>query len=147
MEKKDYTLLKLIGVGAGCLILAAGVGVFLFSRFYFYLRGPTKMLDDHVHAINSGNYQLAYTHLSEDLKQDISYEEFRHDLERFSSVLPSQSSSFSEVEIANDKASVQGTLTGRDGAIFPVEYELTRVKGVWKISTYHWTPPGERIRI
>ena len=145
MEQKD--ILKMIGVGAGCLLLITGVGAFLVSRFYFYMRAPTRMLDAHVQAINSGNYQLAYTHFSDDLKQDISFDEFREDLERFSSVLPSVNSSFSHVNVVNNKASIEGTLTGRDGAIFPVEYELTREKGVWKITTYHWTLPGERIRI
>ena len=147
MDTKDHTTLKVIGVGAGCLLLVAGVGAFLISRFYFYARGPTKMLDDHIQAINAGNYELAYTHFSEDLKQDVSYQDFRQDLEEFASLLPSQNSSFSQVNIVNDKASVEGTLTGRDGAIFPVQYELIKEKGVWKISIYHWTSPGERIRV
>jgi hypothetical protein len=147
MERKDRTVLKAIGVGAGCLLLVAGVGAFLLSRFYFYMRGPTRMLDEHMQAINAGNYHLAYTHFSDDLKQDVSFEEFRTELDEFSSVLPSQKSYFTEVKVINNVASIEGTLTGRDGAIFPVEYKLIREKGVWRIDTYHWTPPGERIRI
>ena len=145
--KKDNSLLKIVGIGAGCLLLVAGVGAFFISRFYFYLRGPTKMLNDHIQAINAGNYEVAYRHFSQDFKEDISYRSFRSDLEEFSSLLPSVDSSFSNVRIVNDKATVEGTLTGRDGAIFPVAYELIKEKGIWKISMYQWTSPGERIRV
>jgi hypothetical protein len=147
MEERDRTIIKAVAAGAGCLVLVIGVGAFLISRVYFYMNGPRRMLDDHIRAINSGNYQLAYTHFTDDLKQDISYDEFRQNLEAFSSVLPGQESSFSHVKVVNDNASVEGTITGRDGAIFPVEYRLVRQNGVWRISMYHWTPPGERIRI
>jgi hypothetical protein len=145
--KKDHTLLKIVGIGAGCLLLIVGVGGFFISRFYFYLRGPTKMLNDHIEAINAGNFESAYLHFSQEFKNEISYRNFRSDLEEFSSLLPSQDTSFYNVKIVNDKATVEGTLTGRDGAIFPVAYELVKEKGVWKIATYHWTPPGERIRV
>jgi hypothetical protein len=145
--KKDHSLLKIVGIGAGCLLLIGGIGAFFISRFYFYMRGPTKMLNDHIQAINSGNYEAAYLHFSQDLKRDTSYQDFRLDLEEFSSLLPSQDSTFSDVKILNNKATVEGTMTGRDGAIFPIAYVLIKEKGVWKISTYHWTSPGERIRV
>ena len=145
--EKDHTVLKFVGIGAGCLLIIAAVGAFLISRFYFYTRGPIRMIDEHIEAINAGNYRLAYGYFSEDLQEEISYQEFRENLEEFSSLLPSRESSFSNVNIVNDKASVEGTLTGRDGAIFPVEYELIKEKGVWRISTYHWISPGERIQV
>jgi hypothetical protein len=145
--KNSHSALKLIGAGAGCLLLVVGVGAFLLSRFYFYMRGPTRMIDDHIDAINTGNYELAYTHFSEDLKRDVSYQNFKEDLDGFSSMLPTRSSDFSKISVRDDRASVEGTLTGRDWAIFPVQYELIREKGVWKIVTYHWISPGERIRI
>lgn len=146
-ENKNHSLLKIIGVGAGCFVLFAAISAFLITRVYSYLRSPTRMLQNHIGAINDGNYESAYQHFSQDFKRDVSYQDFREDLEEFSSLLPSLDSSFSRVKIVNDRASVEGTLTGRDGAIFPVVYELVREKGVWKISTYVWTSPGERIRV
>ena len=145
--RKDHSLFKIVGIGAGCLLLFAGAGAFFFSRFYSYLRGPTKMLNDHIQAINAGNYEDAYRHFSQDFKKDTSYQNFRSDLEEFSSLLPSQDSTFSNIKIVNDKATVEGTLTGRDGSIFPVAYALIKERGVWKISTYQWTSPGERIQV
>ncbi len=105
------------------------------------------MLEDHIRAINQSNYELAYTYFAEDLKEDFSLQEFREELERFSSLLPSRNSSFSHVTVVNNKATIEGTLTGRDGAIFPVRYELIREQGVWRISNYQWTSPGERIYV
>ena len=146
-EKKDQSILTVIVLGAACFLLITGVGVFIASRFYFYLRSPARTIEDHLKAINSGNYEVAYRHFSQDLKGDVSYQDFRDKLEEFSPLLPSRESTFSNVDIQNDKASIEGTLTGRDGAIFPVSYELIKEKGEWKISTYEWTSPGERIRI
>ena len=144
-EKKDHTLLKALAAGLGCLLLIAGIGGLLVYRFYFHMRGPTRMLEDHLQAINQGNYELAYTHFTEDLTEEISLQDFREQLEEFSSLLPSRDSSFSDVKVVNNKATVDGTLTGRDGAIFPVQYELMKQQGVWKISNFQWTSPGERI--
>jgi hypothetical protein len=144
-QKKDHTLLKILAAGIGCLVLVSGIAAFLLYRFYFYARGPSKMLEDHIRAINEGNYELAYTHFTEDLKEDVSLREFREQLDEFSSLLPTRDTSFSHVKIVNKKAAVEGTMTGRDGSIFPVQYELIQEKGVWKISNYQWTSPGERI--
>jgi hypothetical protein len=146
-EKKDHTLLKIVTAGIGCLVLVSGIAAFLFYRFYFYARGPSKMLEDHIEAINQGNYELAYTYFAADLKEDVSLQEFREQLDGFSTLLPTRDNSFAHIKIVNNRASVDGTMTGRDGSIFPIQYELIREQGVWKISNYQWTNPGERIYV
>jgi|GEM_PF-2651231 len=145
--EKDNTWIKVVISGIGCFSLIIGISAFLISKFYFSVRAPTRILEEHIRAMNEGNFELAYTHFSESFKRETSYRGFRQQMEEFSSLLPCQDSSFREVKIVNDKASVEGTLTGRDGAIFPVQYELIRENGVWKISRYQWTSPGERITI
>jgi hypothetical protein len=145
--RKDHTIVKVLIAGAGCLSLVIGIGAFLVGKFYFSVREPTRTIEEHIHAINEGNYEVAYAQFTEDFRRNTSYREFREQMEEFSSLLPSQSSSLPDVKIVNDKASVEGTLTGRDGAIFPVQYELVKEKGVWKISTYRWTSPGDRIKV
>ena len=145
--RKEHTILKVLIAGAGCLSLVIGIGAFLISKFYFSVRAPTRTIEEQIHAINEGNFEIAYGQFTEDFRRNTSYHEFRAQIEEFSSLLPSQSSSFRDVKIVNNKASVEGTLTGRDGAIFPVQYELIKEKGVWKISTFRWTSPGDRIRV
>ena len=145
--KKSNAWVKVVVAGIGCFSLVLGISAFLISKFYFSLRAPTKTIEAHIHAINEGNYELAYTNFSESFKRETSFRQFRDDIEQFSSLLPSQNSTFRNVNIVNDKATVEGTLTGRDGAIFPVQYELIRENGVWKITRYRWTSPGDRIRV
>jgi hypothetical protein len=145
--KKDNTWLKVIVAGIGCFSLLIGISVFLISRFYVSLRAPTRTIEEQLAAINDGNLELAYTKFSESYRQENSYEEFRDQMEEFSSLLPTQKSSFRDIKVVNNKALVAGTLIGRDGAIFPAEYELIKENGGWKISKYHWISPGERIRV
>ena len=147
LPRKDNTLIKVLIAGAGCLSLIIGIGAFLISKFYFSVRAPARTIEEHIHAINEGNFELAYAQFTEDFRRDTSYREFCAQMEEFSSLLPSLDSSFQEVKIVNGKASVEGTLTGRDGAIFPVQYELIKLKGVWRISKYQWTSPGDRIKV
>jgi uncharacterized protein DUF4864 len=145
--KKDSTWLKVIVAGIGCFALLIGIGAFVASKFYFSMRAPTRTIQEHLSAINEGNFELAYTKFSESYKRENSFQKFRDDMEEFSSLLPAEKSSFGNISIVNDHASVEGTLTGRDGAIFPVQYELMKENGVWRITKFHWTSPGERIRV
>jgi len=146
-KRKDNTVLKVILAGVGCLSLVIGIGAFVASKFYFSVRAPTRIVEEHIHAINEGNFEVAYSQFTEKYRRKTSYRQFRAQIEEFSSLLPSQESTFRDVHIANDRASLEGTLTGRDGAIFPVRYELIKENGIWKISKFRWTSPGERIRV
>ena len=124
--KKDNTWIKVIVAGIGCFSLVIGIAAFLVSKFYLSMRAPTRTIEEHLAAINEGNFELAYTKFSESYRRENSFQKFRDDMEEFSSLLPSEKSNFGNISIINDKALIEGTLTGRDGAIFPVHYELNK---------------------
>ena len=142
--KKESTLIRVLLAGCGCLVLIAIVVALFFGKMWGFTRGPSRTVEQHLKAINSDNFATAYNHFSKSYRRETSYEKFRSQIENFSSLLPYASVSLNKVNVANNNASVDGTLTGKDGAIFPIHYELVREEGDWKISGYEWTSPGER---
>lgn len=143
-EKKDNLLLKLVVGGCGCLIVLAIIFIFLFGRIFGFTHGPTRVVETHLKAINSDDYTGAYAQFSRGYRERTSYEDFRTELREFANLLPYKNYSLSRVTVNNDKARVEGTISARDGAIFPVRYDLVREQGKWRISGYQWTAPGER---
>ena len=143
-EKKDPTLLRILLAGcAVLLIVGVGFGIF-FGKFFSFTKAPTKTVRTHLEAINKRDYEQAYSLFTTDYRRSNSFEDFRTEVGAFSPLLPYRDLKLHSVKIVNDQASVDGTLTGRDGSVFPVHYELIRKKEIWKISSFEWTSPGER---
>lgn len=143
-QGKDNVLLKLVLGGCGCLMVIAVICVLLFGRIFGFTHGPTRVVEFQLKAINSENYSLAYGEFSRDFQARTSLEEFRNDIRAYMTLLPYKSYSLNRMTVNNDKARVEGTIIGRDGAIIPVRYDLIRERGKWKITNYEWTSPGER---
>ena len=143
-EKKDRTLLNILFAGCGCLVLIGIISIFFFGRFFNNMRGPARAVNTQLKAINNGNYALAYTQFSRKFRTETSQQQFRQDLEPFATLLPYKDSNLSRISVDNGKAVVEGTLTARDGAIVPVNYQLIEEDGKWRIQSYQWTPPGNR---
>jgi len=138
----SYTL-----VASGCLVLIAAIAVFLFLRISGTANGPSRAVRDHLTAINRGDVDTAYDSFTQEYRRTHPREVFRHELYEFADQLPCRRSRFTNVSVHDDEAEVGGTLTGRNGALFPIRYELIREKGKWKIRAYHWEPPGDQQRI
>ncbi|HET6266342.1 MAG TPA: DUF4864 domain-containing protein [Acidobacteriota bacterium] len=131
----------------GCFLILAGLAAFFAGKFYSTLKGPNRVVKKHLEAINSGDFELAYTQFSSRYKTTTTLGEFRTDLRSFAPLLPYKSYHLSRVEVNGANAIVEGTVTGRDGSIFPVHYELIREKDKWRIKTFQWTSPGARIAV
>ncbi|HSP07601.1 MAG TPA: hypothetical protein VLR94_10510 [Acidobacteriota bacterium] len=143
-ERKNHTLRNMVIGGFGCLFLIGAVVAFILMRFSGFAEGPTRAVRHHLNSINQGNIHTAYSDFTTDYKKHHTMDDFQKELSLFADQLPCRTSHFSRVNVVNEKAEVGGTLTGRDGSLFPVEYQLIREKGEWKIQTYHWEPPGEQ---
>lgn len=146
-ERTKNKTLKFLTRGFGCLLILAALAAFFVGKFYLSLKGPNRVVQNHLEAINSGDFELAYTQFSIRYKTTTTFGEFRTDLRNFSSLLPYRSYHLSRVEVSGANAVVEGTVTGRDGSIFPVYYELIREKDKWRIKTFQWTFPGARISV
>jgi hypothetical protein len=146
-EKKDRTLVSVLLAGCGCLLIIGVIAVLLAGKFFNVMRGPTKVVKHHLEAINHGNYLLAYGQFTQKFQKNHSNEEFRRDLQGFSSILPYKEVDLKQTRIQNDRAFVDGTLVGKDGAIVPIHYELVKENDQWHISHYQWSPPGNLEKI
>jgi Domain of unknown function (DUF4864) len=141
-EKKDRTLIGVLLTGCGCLTIIGILFVIGAGKFFGAVRGPGRIVRSQLEAISIGNYQLAYSYFSSDFRKNHSLQEFRNDLQEFLILFPLRKIELNQTNIVNDRAVVDGTIVGKDGAIVPIHYELVKEKAQWRIQTYHWTSPG-----
>jgi hypothetical protein len=146
-ESKDRTLIRIVVAGIGCLFVVAAIVAVLFGKFIFSVRAPNRIVETHLEALNHGNYKQAYEYFDRGFRHDMSLGEFRSQVEEFSSWLPFRDTTLNRIQVVNQKAVVDGVVTGKDGSIFPVHYELSKEKDGWKITDYRWTPPGNTISL
>jgi len=143
-QSKDSTLLTLVVAGCGCLILIGILFAFFAGKFFMGVMDPPRTVKEHIKALNDGDFNLAYSYLSVEYRRKHSFEVFKSEIDAFSDSLPVAETSLNRVNIKNDKATVEGMLTGRNGVVFPVRYILVREKRQWKIEEFDWEPPGEQ---
>jgi len=125
MKKVLLILGALFVVGAA----VAGTGVYLILR---YTGEPVKVVRAQLDAINRNNYLAAYNYCSSAFKQNTSAPEFAVFLES-NPVMKTSDSTFSNRSINNGVATIQGTLTGRNGQVVTVKYTLVRERDQWVI--------------
>lgn len=145
--RKDHALRNLAFGGFGCLILTAAVAALVILRFSNFAGGPSRIVQRQLNSINQGRIHTAYEDFTLDYRKHHSLLEFEKDLAVFANQLPCRSAHFSRVSVSNNKARVTGTLTGKDGSLFPVEYQLIRERGNWRIQEYRWELPGDLQKI
>jgi len=146
-QSKDRTLIKLVVGGIGCLFVIGIIVAVIFGKFVFAVRAPNRTVETHLKALNDGNYEQAYKYFAPTFRQDTSLNDFRAQVQEFSTLLPFRDTTLNRIQVVNEKAVVDGVITGKDGSIFPVHYELLKGKDGWKITDYRWTQPGETITL
>lgn len=85
-------------------------------------------------ALQTGQMDQAYSYTSKDYQKYISIENFRKYVDQSSALKNNQSSNFDNPQIVNNKGSLSGTLTEKDGTTTRVVYQLIKEQGQWKIS-------------
>ncbi|MCI0443497.1 DUF4864 domain-containing protein [bacterium] len=143
-QSKDSTLLKLVIAGCGCLILIAVLFAFFAGKLFFRVMDPPRVVKAQIKALNDGNLNDAYGYFSVEYRKKHNLTSFKSDIDAFSDILPIEQDSLNRVTVENNKASVEGMLTGHNGVVFPVHYILIREKREWKIDEYNWEPPGQQ---
>ena len=121
-----------------CLIVSGIAALFGFGVFSFYssVSAPVGPVKDQLKAINSGDFEAAYEYCSNEFKKETSYDDLVVIIEGNPQIYKSRSSSFNEVNIKNGVATVSGTITGKDGTVTPMVYQLVKENGKWKILNF-----------
>lgn len=143
-QSKDSTLLKLVIAGCGCLILIVVLFAFFAGKLFFRVMDPPRVVQAQIKALNDGDINDAYSYFSIEYRRKHSLSAFKAEIDAFSDMLPIDHDSLNKVTVENNKAVVEGMLTGHNGVVFPVHYSLIRVKREWKIDEYNWEPPGQQ---
>lgn len=143
-QSKDSTLLKLVIAGCGCLILIVVLFAFFAGKLFFRVMDPPRVVKAHIKALNDSEFSDAYGYFSIEYRKKHTLNEFKAEIEVFSDLLPIEKDSLNRINVENNKASIDGMLTGHNGVVFPVHYTLIREKREWKIDEYNWEPPGQQ---
>ncbi|HEY7160050.1 MAG TPA: DUF4864 domain-containing protein [Acidobacteriota bacterium] len=143
-QSKDSTLLKLVIAGCGCLILIVVLFAFFAGKLFFRAMDPPRVVKAQIKALNDGEVSDAYTYFSIAYRKKHTLGSFKSEIDAFVDVFPIEHDSLNRVTVENNKAIVDGMLTGHNGVVFPVHYTLIREKREWKIDEYNWEPPGQQ---
>lgn len=143
-EKKDRTLIGVLLAGCGCLLVIGVVFALLAGKFFVFARAPRDVVKRHLEAVNEEDYRVAYEQLAPEFRARHSMEDFRSQFDSFAAFLPYEQVRLNNIKIENDKAYIDGAITGQDESIFPIHYELKRTRGEWKISSFEWILPGDK---
>ncbi len=121
---------------AGCLTLIVVFVLFvvgLVAIGFVATSGPVKVVEEQLVCLRRGDLEGAYLLTSLGFRKATNLEAFKSFVMRNSTLAQNKKASFSNREIKNDMGILQGTLTASDGAQAPVQYQLVKENGAWKI--------------
>ena len=123
-KKKKWP--KILGGVAAFIILA------VILAFYF-TAGMVGVVEKQLALLQQGDIKAAYELTSKDFQKATSLERFTAFVKSYPSLSQNKGHTFSTRSIENNIGTVKGTLTARDGAVTPVEYQLVKEQGEWRI--------------
>ena len=128
----------LIGFGGFVVVSAA-----LFALVWRLTAGLTETADAFFVALRDGDIATAKTYLAEDFRASTSDEQLREYVKN-SALSEYQSASWSSRGIQNSRGNLEGTLETRSGGSIPMQIELVKENGGWKIYALRKPPSGLR---
>lgn len=114
------------------LLGIVGAIVLLVAAAFYFTSGVTKTGDDFFTAVGSGDMNKAYAALSNDFRSGTSETELAAYLAA-NGMDKVTDTSWGARSVKNGRGSLTGTLTTADGGSIPVEVDLVKEDGQWKI--------------
>lgn len=131
-------------------VIVAWVLIFVTSIIalaVYATSGLIVVIDNQLEAMRSGDLEKAYSYTSKDFQNSTSLSSFKEFVEKYPSLKQNDSHLFNERAVENNIGTVKGTLTAKDGAQTPIEYQLIKEGDGWKILSFQLSPTGAGIEI
>ena len=123
-KKKKWP--KILGGVVAFILLAVGLG-------FYFTAGVVGVVDQQLEFLRQGDIKGAYGLTSKDFQKATSLEQFTAFVKQYPSLSQNQGHTFTTRTIENNIGKVKGTLTAKDGAVTPVEFQLVKEQGAWRI--------------
>ena len=129
--KKKMALWKKILIGVvAFFVLVIGSAFFLTS-------GLVEPIDRQLAAIKAGNIKAAYSETSIAFQKSNSLERFAGFVKANPALAQVKDRTFTKRSVEGSSGKVTGTLETADGSVIPIEYQLVKESGAWRILSIH----------
>lgn len=125
-SKKKKKWPKIVGGILAVIIIAIGLA-------FYFTAGMVGVVDKQLELLQRGDLKGAYSLTSRDFQKNTSLEQFAAFVKKYPSLSQNQGHTFTTRTIENNIGTVKGTLTAKDGAVTPVEFQLVKEQGEWRI--------------
>ncbi len=95
--------------------------------------GVAEAVKNQLTAIREGDYAKAYSYTSTEFQKNTSLDEFKMFIDNVPALKNNERISINNRSFENDKGEVKGSIHSKDGIITPIEYQLIKENGEWKI--------------
>jgi len=108
------------------IILAVGLAL-------YFTADMVGVVEKQLALLRQGDINGAYGLTSKDFQKATSLEKFTAFVKAYPSLSQNQGHTFTTRSIENSIGTVKGTLAAKDGAVTPVEFQLVKEQGEWRI--------------
>ena len=127
-----------LAIGCGGLLLIGlliGGGIsFVVYKGYRTFQAPPAEVKAHLAEVKEGNLDAAYARLAPAYQSEVSKEEFQAFAAKHAAFAQNADSTFSNIQIQNEIATLGGSLRSVDGAAEDASFRLVQQGGAWKIT-------------
>ena len=124
LKKKKWP--KILGGIIAFILLAVGLA-------FYFTSGMVEVVEKQLAFLRHGNLKGAYDLTSKDFQKSTSLEQFQAFVKRYPSLAQNQGHTFTTRTTEGTTGTLKGTLTARDGAVTPVEFQLVKEQGEWRV--------------
>ena len=123
-QKKKWP--KILGGVFAFIILAVGLA-------FYFTAGMVGVVEKQLALLRQGDIKGAYGLTCKDFQKATSLEQFTTFVKQYPSLSQNHGHTFTSRFVENNIGRVKGTLTAKDGAVTPVEFQLVKEQGEWRI--------------